>query len=731
MRKITALMLSVILVVMMIPIQVFAADSEPASENNVEDAEFTDGSGTSEVDMQDNDARLRHRPPAVPDDEEEQEEQEENNDPDPDPALDQNQNQNSDPDTNPDPDQNQDPDPNQETDPDQGEGDEFEEDPIPYRHAYGLRTKYINLNPNGSYERVEWNEENGVLIVEERNSEFNVVDYSYVVKELDYFGGYFTDGTYNYVVYGRDNPEAQSYREVIRVVKYSKAWRRLSACKIKTTNDDDPVQIKAQSVFTFETDGERFGSCNIVKVGSYLYISTNYTSYPSETGHTDVMPLNLVIELGEDNEMIWKRDGSRGILPYVAYPNPTHQLLIADDDTLVEAESGITLPSFAGALLLPYQNNATTGYWVSTESPVYTPPILGEYPGVINPKNYVNIYSMVATPETYLIIGTDMQEHSSKQGVYVWVYDKETKTVRSRILLSKQSDFVDCDQAYLVKMDDDNIIAVWNSRLDNGVMYCRINRNGERQSRYYLAPGRDLTSCEPIVVDDHLIWYKGSGDLDYEPDSGNPVDPPDDTDPTVPVEPPKPYQNPFTDVKDTSYYADAVRWAVENGVTAGTSADHFSPSEACTRSQIVTFLWRAAGSPEPENSNIAFTDVKNSAYYAKAVAWAVENNITNGTSNTHFSPNAKCTRAQIVTFLWRYAGSPDTTFKNPFEDIDPTAYYYRAVAWAVKNEVTAGVSTVRFGPNENCTRSQAVTFLWRYSQLPKAKSKARAGATLK
>ena len=170
----------------------------------------------------------------------------------------------------------------------------------------------------------------------------------------------------------------------------------------------------------------------------------------------------------------------------------------------------------------------------------------------------------------------------------------------------------------------------------------------------------------------------------------------------------------FTDVKKSDYFYDAVVWAVNNGVTTGTSATTFSPSAACTRAQVVTFLWRAAGEPAPKSYSNPFTDVKRSDYYYEAVLWAVEKGITTGTSTTTFSPSAACTRAQVVTFLYRAAGEPNVSSGNSFTDVKSGDYYYDAVRWAVKNGITTGTSTTTFGPSSTCTRGQIVTFLYRY-----------------
>ena len=172
-------------------------------------------------------------------------------------------------------------------------------------------------------------------------------------------------------------------------------------------------------------------------------------------------------------------------------------------------------------------------------------------------------------------------------------------------------------------------------------------------------------------------------------------------------------QNPFVDVKEGAYYYDAVLWAVEQKITSGTSATTFSPDASCTRAQMVTFLWRAAGSPKVENGKNPFADVKADAYYYDAVLWAVEKGVTSGTSATTFSPDATVTRGQTVTFLYRNAGSPEVSGTMPFTDVEADAYYAKAVQWAVQQKITTGTSETTFSPMSDCTRGQIVTFLYR------------------
>ena len=175
----------------------------------------------------------------------------------------------------------------------------------------------------------------------------------------------------------------------------------------------------------------------------------------------------------------------------------------------------------------------------------------------------------------------------------------------------------------------------------------------------------------------------------------------------------EPVENIFSDVSSDAYYADAVIWAVDNEVTTGTSSTTFSPEDPCTRAQAVTFLWRAAGCPEPEGASNPFTDVGSGDYYHDAVLWAVEQGITTGTSDTTFSPNDTCTRAQIVTFLHRSEGCPDIGAYITFIDVPLNEYYADAVSWAATLGITTGTSRTHFSPNIPCTRGQIVTFLHR------------------
>lgn len=228
----------------------------------------------------------------------------------------------------------------------------------------------------------------------------------------------------------------------------------------------------------------------------------------------------------------------------------------------------------------------------------------------------------------------------------------------------------------------------------------------------------DLPSAESksVVAEFHLINGVSTnvegeaGAVEYDPG-------------TVTVEL-KTARNPFTDVQESDYFYEPVLWAYENGIVAGVSETEFRPNDNCTRAHVVTFLWRAAGEPEAETTECPFEDVEEGTYYYEAVLWAYENGIVAGIDATHFCPNNNVTRAQAVTFLWRFCGAESSgdeepaegeepVNETPFTDVDPTEYYYEPVLWAYQNGIASGMTESTFEPMRSCTRGQVVTFMYR------------------
>lgn len=173
-------------------------------------------------------------------------------------------------------------------------------------------------------------------------------------------------------------------------------------------------------------------------------------------------------------------------------------------------------------------------------------------------------------------------------------------------------------------------------------------------------------------------------------------------------------ENPFSDVPEDSYYAEPVLWALEHNLTTGATPTTFKPNDTCFRSQVVTFLYRAAGTPSPSPTNNPFTDVKSADFFYQPVLWAIETGITNGTGKTTFGSYDSCTRAAVVTFLWRSAGCPEpNSTENPFVDVKPADFFYKAVLWATEEGFANGIDDTHFGPTADCNRAQIVTFLYR------------------
>ena len=273
-------------------------------------------------------------------------------------------------------------------------------------------------------------------------------------------------------------------------------------------------------------------------------------------------------------------------------------------------------------------------------------------------------------------------------------------TIPVTVKLVDQSCFLGCGSLTKVTvLGADTVLEPWAVGYDEDAQEQAVPIPG------FVLEGWTGSATEAYAKDNNMTFAS----LGVLPDP----DPTEPTDPTDPAEP-EPPRNPFVDVPSYAYYTAPVLWAVDHAITAGTDKTHFSPNDTCTRTQVVTFLWRAAGNPEPKTGNNPFQDVKPSDYFYKPVLWAVENKITAGTGTTTFSPNDGCTRGQVVTFLWRSAGNPAPgSSKNPFTDVKSDAYFYTPVLWAVEHKITAGTSDTTFSPNDTCTRAQIVTFLYR------------------
>lgn len=267
----------------------------------------------------------------------------------------------------------------------------------------------------------------------------------------------------------------------------------------------------------------------------------------------------------------------------------------------------------------------------------------------------------------------------------------------------------------------------YNEKVDKELSVFNGYINIEREG-YYIVSASNATSIGPIYLGNSMIIHVTSdeentehnyNDTTKEENTDTEIDVETDTDTEIDIETNtnidtnKNKFNQFTDVPSNAYYNEAINWAVENNITSGISATQFSPDKTCTRGQVVSFIWRAMGQPEPTINENPFIDVSENDYNYKAILWAYENGIASGITNNIFGSDEYCTRSQVVTFLWRAAGQPTTTLNNSFIDVRKNSYFINAINWAVENGITSGTSNSTFGVDDYCTRSQVVTFLYR------------------
>lgn len=270
----------------------------------------------------------------------------------------------------------------------------------------------------------------------------------------------------------------------------------------------------------------------------------------------------------------------------------------------------------------------------------------------------------------------------------------------------RRSSFGGCDSLSTVTLPE-SLTKIWDSAFGGCTSLTKVYYGGSKEEWEKL----DLPWGNVALLNATVHFAKESP---TNPTPSTPSIPSLPEEPDEQVDPVEPEIPAFTDVPENEYYSDAVTWAVAKGITVGTSETTFSPNADCTRGQIVTFLWRAAGSQEPTSSNNPFVDIKPSDYFYDAVLWATENGITYGTSDTTFSPDDPCTRGQSVTLLWRAESNPAVSSAVPdFIDVSNDQYYTDAVAWAVENDITKGTGDNKFSPEDTCTRGQIVTFLYR------------------
>ncbi len=550
------------------------------------------------------------------------------------------------------------------------------------------------------------------LILEEYSDDNSFIKSWIVPIELSFFGGFFAGSEGYYFVFGADNLEEDDSSEVMRVVKYSKNWKRMGSASLYGAN--------TRILFYM-------GSLRMTETNTDLYIHTCHIMYG---GHQ----ANLTLSLNKE-QLIWTNQFYEEYGGYVSHS--FNQFIEADKDTIVTVDHGdayprsIVLHTFANGMQddLPEKNIDLFSF-------------SGE-----RGDNYTgaSVSGLAVLDDSYLVAFRSIdQAHFDTSKTYnVWLSIVKKSEGSSRNLqVTFYPEGGEHSAAYLklVQIDKDLVALLWeDAALQSNnpkIQIAFFDGAGRQLGKTQILDGT-LSNCEPTMIDGAVTWYSGNKDqltfysfvpirtesnvqmkdchakqLAVMKDTEKPSD---EDKPSKPSMPAGSFR--FDDVKNSkAFYYEPVYWAygAKPQVTNGIDKNHFGPDQGCTRGQVVTFLWRAAGCPKPKNKKTAFADVGEKAFYAEAVAWAVERGITKGMSATSFAPDATCTRGQIVTFLWRFQKSPaPKSTKTGFKDVSAGAFYAKAVAWAVENKITNGMSATSFAPNATCTRGQIVTFLYR------------------
>ena len=705
---------------------------------------------------------------------------------------------------------------------------------IYYNDYCSIINSYLYENESGGLTRVEY--ANDQVIVEEYDSSFKFLSGQTIPKELDIWGGFFAGETYNFLIFGQKSQEEDNTREVIRVVKYSKSWQRLGQASLHGVNITVPFVVIG-SLRAAEYDGElyirtcremytssdglnhqsnlsiaiRESDMKVLDAGSWdvshsfnQFVLVDQQQRIVTLDHGDANPRSAVLKVYDTKAGHGKFSGSAsscsvqrfpgqfgdnhtgaslgglaetnsGYVVAYNYDGKGSSVTITDrsvyfayvnkDNLHVETKvissvgtqapvlvptslnggyilwNGTTGPDFGSSIDTLYYIAYTDGGSVGTVRTA-TAPLSDCQPIVYNGKvvwyttgsemNYTifntfptfyqldehGVTAIKTRPDasgtcgdnltwvvddlidgTLSIQGTGPMDNYSIDESIPWSHYRsriQTVIIDDGVSNIGESAFQWCNRLTSVAIPD-SVTSIGGKSFFYCTSLTDVYYGGsESQWKQIETPIvkvpslSEVASAVPLMF--ATIHYNSTGPTSTEPET-----------PSIPA---------FTDVPANAYYADAVAWAVVNGITSGTGSGTFSPESNCTRAQIVTFLWRAADSPTVNASN-PFKDVAESDYYYNAVLWAVQNGITSGTSTTTFSPNDTCTRAQAVTFLYRAKNSPTVSGSNSFTDLTSGAYYINAVQWAVNTGVTSGTSSTTFSPDQTCTRAQIVTFLYR------------------
>ncbi len=587
-------------------------------------------------------------------------------------------------------------------------------------HNYRIRGRCLRRalyeNAEGGLTKVEWGKEpkaeerdKGMVYVEEFDSNNVLRGQLTLPMELPVWGGFFSGSRFNFIIFGQENLAESDRNEVVRVVRYDKQWNRIDHCSLYGKNTQIP--FKSTSLRCTES-------------GDYLIVHTAHQMYVSPDGKNHQANFTFTV-----NQYSMKLGTSRYLVEGPGYVSHSFNqfVLINQEGRIVTLDHGDAYPR--SIVMHEYTGSKPNqGVLGKSEKAVTVETLPGE---IGENSTGASVGGFAETSGGYVAaFNMDRDKlYGDSRNVYLAFVDKSTYSVKQAQLTTTK----DCHTPILAPFGLDGGYVMWTRRGNSGMIYYAWYSANGSVGEVQQAEG-NLSDCQPILHDGKATWcvrtgekydtltfytLNRTGQLTSRSMQTRPEDtPPTVTPTTTPTATPTPTPTPtpdtpsFTDVPAGEYYTEPVAWAVEKGITSGTGNGKFSPNAACTREQIVTFLWRNAGEPEPATTANPFSDVKPSDYAYKAILWAVENNITSGTGQGKFSPKNPCKRSEAVTFMWRAADKPEST-GSAFSDVPAGAFYEKAVAWAVANGITSGTGKNKFSPGSTCTRGQIVTFLYR------------------
>ena len=553
------------------------------------------------------------------------------------------------------------------------------------------------------------------IVVDSYDSEFKKTGTQELALEMDEIGAFYYGQNYNFIVFGQDNLEESSSKEILRIVKYSKDWQRLGAGSLKSA--------KVTAVL------DQFGNFSFAECNGMLYVHTVRQTNTLNDGIRHQTNMTFCVResdmaITDQRIEVWN--------PSTGYASHSfaQDIMVDSLGNLVTLDTGDGHPR--GALLFRYPKKA--GGESFTGQGKYV--LLAKWPGGTGDNTTgANTCDLAEISQGYLSVYTDTKLGSNSVG---------NSVANAYLVFTPRDNFTDSasvtrpltslgpsggetvgnvyliptgmDGGYLfwytVKLGSHGFYD-WSDESKHTMYYTKYSADGSFGTPQKLdgvpSPyaGSIYTDAGPIYTGGKLVWASnprqqsklrfatldGSGNVKVYGSSGA-----------------SKTENPFVDVAQDAYYYDGVMWALENSVTTGVDASHFQPGSTCTRGQVVTFLWRAKGCPEPRTQSNPFTDVKSSSPFYKAILWAQENGITTGTTATTFNPGGTCTNGHVLTFLWRTNGQPAASGSSSLASRYPNQYFTSAIGWAQARGI---LSSDSMNPRSQCPRADIVTYLYR------------------